>query len=56
MIDGHGTMNLGSRERKLRSVKKETWARGKDEVNPLMEGALKESSPVEWELAGASLR
>lgn len=56
MIDGHGTINLESRERKLRLGKKNTWARGKGEVNPLLKGVLEESNPTEWVLAVASLR
>lgn len=56
LIDGHGTINLESRERKLRLGKKNTWARGKGEVNPLLKGVLEESNPTEWVLAVASLR
>lgn len=57
MIYGHGTDNLGNRERKFRLGKKKTWARRKDEANPLkrdLEG--RNSVESELKLARESLR
>lgn len=56
MINGHSTVDLESGERKLRLVRKNAWARGKGELNPLMKEVLEESNPAEWVSAVASLR